>query len=88
MSKKFKIGISCDEANHVCDKSQYKESSFWEKLKLNIHLLYCKVCREYTKNNTKLTSAITESKVTCMDKTSKETLKSELEKALKDTNIK
>lgn len=88
MDKNFKIRISCDEANHVCDKSQYKESTLWEKIKLNIHLLYCKACREYTKNNTKLTSIISKSKISCMDKNSKESLKEELEKALKEANTK
>ena len=88
MGKKFKIGVSCDEAKHVCDKSQYKESSFWEKLKLNIHLLYCKACREYNKNNSKLTLLISKSKISCMDKKSKEALKDNLEKALKEAKTK
>lgn len=77
-----KFFLECTEANHVCDKSQYKESSFWEKLKLNFHLIYCKHCRNYTKNNQKLTKAIKKSKIACMDKTSKkeinETIKKEL----------
>lgn len=85
MSSKIKIGISCDKANHVCDKTQYKESTLWEKIKLNIHLLYCKACREYTNNNTKLTTVIKESKVTYMDKKNKESLKIEFEKALKES---
>jgi hypothetical protein len=88
MSRKLNIGIPCSEANHVCDKSQYKESSFWEKVKLNIHLLYCKACREYTKQNINLSSIITKSKVTCMDKKNKDCLKTEFEKALKENNIK
>ena len=33
--------MKCEDAGQVCDKSQYKEASFWEKLKLNVHLLYC-----------------------------------------------
>ncbi|MGZ0017594.1 hypothetical protein [Yeosuana sp. AK3] len=87
MNKKFRIGISCHEANHVCDKSQYKESTFWEKVKLNVHLLYCKACREYTNVNSKLTAAISDSKVTCMDKNSKEYLKNEFNKALNDDSL-
>lgn len=50
-----KIFLSCDEANHTCDKTQYKEANLWEMVKLNLHLLYCAACRKYTKNNTKLT---------------------------------
>lgn len=88
MGKKIKFGFNCNEANHVCDKTQYKESTFWEKVKLNIHLLYCKACREYTKNNTKLSSIITNSKVTCMDKNAKEYLKKDFEKALEESHFK
>ncbi|WP_231961657.1 hypothetical protein [Urechidicola croceus] len=46
-----KILISCDEATTICDKSQYGESSFLEKVKLNFHFLFCKVCKKYTKQN-------------------------------------
>ncbi len=88
MSKKLNIKLPCSEANHVCDKSQYKESSIWEKVKLNIHLLYCKACREYSKQNSKLSFIITKSKVTCMDKKNKECLKNEFEKALKENKLK
>ena len=50
----MKVMIPCDEANLVCDKTQYKEATLWEKIKLNIHLIYCKVCRKYSKNNKKI----------------------------------
>ena len=50
-----KLFISCDEATTICTKNQYKEASFWEKIKLNIHLLSCKICGLYSKQNTKLT---------------------------------
>ncbi len=88
MGKKFKIGMPCSEANHVCDKSQYKESSFWEKIKLNIHILYCRACKKYTKNNNKLTSVISNSKVTCMGRNDKEYLRKDFKKALKENNLK
>ena len=84
MSKKFKIKVPCSEANHVCDKAQYNEASFWEKIKLNIHLFYCKACRGYSSNNQKLTNSIKKSNVECMDKKRKECMKEEFEKALKD----
>jgi hypothetical protein len=76
-----KIIIPCDEANHVCDKTQYKEATLWEKIKLNIHLLYCKACRKYTKNNSKLTKLVTNKPVT-LDNASKESLKSAFQKEL------
>jgi hypothetical protein len=54
----IKLFLSCDEANHTCDKSQYNEATLWGKIKLNIHLLYCAACRKYAKNNAKLTKLI------------------------------
>ncbi len=78
-----KIIIPCEEANHVCDKSQYKESTLWEKIKLNIHLLYCSACRNYTKNNVKLTKIINgNKKVEPITANDKEKLKSAFEKEL------
>ena len=81
---KIKIVIPCDEANIVCNKAQYKEASFLEKIKLNIHLIYCKACRKYSKNNASLTKVISESKVECLDKDCKEKLKKDFEAALKE----
>ena len=46
-----KLTITCDEATTICDKNQYSEATFIEKLKLNIHFLQCKICKLYTKQN-------------------------------------
>ena len=79
MSKLF---FNCNEANHVCDKSQYKEASFIEKLKLNIHLIYCSFCRKYSKNNTKLTKNLEKSNIECLDNSVKKVMKVNLNKEL------
>lgn len=91
MSKKNKIFIACDEANHVCDKSQYKESTLWEKVKLNIHLMYCKACRSYTSKNIKLTKMMKKSQIASVNNATltlgddiKNSFKNEFEKALKE----
>ena len=78
----FKFIIPCKEANHNCDKTQYKESSFSEKLKLYAHLVYCRACRQYTKNNMKLTKLIDKSEVTCLDRDCKKRMKKEFNAAL------
>ena len=77
---KYKLFVSCDEAQICCDKSQYNEASFFEKIKLSLHLLYCKACRAYTKNNNKLTDLVNNKKVTSF----KETEKNKLEKLLQE----
>ncbi len=43
--------LTCDQATTICDKSQYKEASFWELVKLNLHLFLCKRCGKYAKQN-------------------------------------
>ena len=83
MSKKNNVFISCDNANHNCDKSQYNEASFWEIFKLTIHLMYCKACREYSSNNAKLTKTINNSDIDCLDLKDKQEMKDCFEKELK-----
>ena len=81
----FKMKISCDEATTICDKSQYKEASLLELIKLNLHFIFCKHCRRYTKQNqqmTKLCSQVSENnskKDTGMSDADKEALKAQLQ---------
>ena len=79
-----KIKLECHEANHICDKSQYNEASFWEKVRLNIHLIYCRACREYTRRNTKLTKAYQDPRVNTVNKEEKADLQELLNKQLAD----
>ena len=74
----MKVSIKCEEANHTCDKTQYKEASFWEKIKLNIHLIYCSACRKYTARNTKLTQVIDKSKLETLGTEQKEKMEEAL----------
>ncbi len=75
MSKKKKILLNCTDANHTCNKSQYNDASFWEKMKLSLHLLYCRACRKYSSNNAKLTKVMTESNLEFLKTSEKENLK-------------
>jgi hypothetical protein len=81
-TKKNKIFINCDEAKSICDKSQYNESTFWERFRLNIRYFYCHITRSYVKRNKKLTDLISDKNVTCMDSVSKSELKSKFQKEL------
>ena len=74
----MKVFIKCEEANHNCDKTQYKEASFWEKIKLNFHLIYCSACRKYTARNTKLTQVIDKSKLETLGTEQKEKMEEAL----------
>ena len=50
--------IKCDSACTICDKAQYNEASFRDKLCLAVHLVFCKSCRDYVRNNRKLTQHV------------------------------
>ncbi len=48
--------ISCEKASVICNKTQYKEASFNERLKLRLHLILCDTCSKFAADNKKLTS--------------------------------
>lgn len=50
--------LSCAEAASVCTKAEYKEASLREKLKLKLHLYFCRTCKDYYYNNKKLSCLI------------------------------
>ncbi len=74
--------LECHEANHICDKNQYKEAGLWEKVRLTIHLIYCRACQKYTKRNVKLTKLTKDPKVETMPASDKELLNAAFQKEL------
>ena len=86
MSKKNRFYLSCDEANHTCDKTQYKEASLWEKIKLNVHLIYCRACREYTKRNSKLTKLVNSKEVDCLSTPERERMQNAVQQKIAGQN--
>lgn len=50
-----KMKITCEEATVICTKSQYGKISLVNAVKLNLHFVYCKICRVFTKQNSQLT---------------------------------
>ena len=83
-----KLNITCKQAVAICDKSQYKEATFFEKIQLNIHFLRCKICTKYSKQNVFLTKLCRNKSnddkkkqiSLCMTPGEKEFLKKEIEK--------
>jgi len=74
--------MKCQEANNVCDKNQYNEAGFWEKIKLIIHIMYCRACRKYSSRNKKLTKAIADSDLKLISQDDKNTMKDKLQEEL------
>lgn len=60
-----KLNITCEEATTISDKNQYKEASFFEKIQLNFHLLMCKYCSLYEKQNKTLTNLFKSKATSC-----------------------
>jgi ferredoxin-fold anticodon binding domain-containing protein len=50
------LKLTCNDATTICDKNQYGEASVRELIKLNVHLIRCKICPIYTKHNITLTN--------------------------------
>ena len=76
------FNINCNEGKMLCDKNQYKETSLWEKIKLNFYLIICSECRAYTANNNKLTKAMNNPKVKTVTQDEKDALKERLAREL------
>lgn len=74
----MKFFLKCDDAAQVCDKSQYKEASFFDKLQLKIHLLMCKLCRGYSKRNAKLTVTLESANIKTLCAEDKQRMKTRL----------
>lgn len=73
MSKNKSLFVDCSEAANCCDKVQYKEASFFEKLKIRLHIALCGPCKEYSTKNTKLTSLMEKSDLkTCTEEEKKQ----------------
>ena len=84
MNKENIIKTACQNANHVCDKTQYKEATLLEKVKLSLHLILCRACKKYSSNNQKLSKVIKDSKVECLNYKEKEDLEANLTNAIKE----
>ncbi|MBL4746082.1 MAG: hypothetical protein JKY08_06915 [Flavobacteriaceae bacterium] len=81
----MKFKLTCDEATAICSKNQYGEASFNEKFSMLFHVLFCAVCRLYSKQNTilnKCMGSVTKKEVVTPKLTSKE--KEEMEVRIKE----
>lgn len=50
--------LSCAEAASLCTKAEYKEAGLREKIRLKLHLYFCRTCKDYYHNNKKLTGLL------------------------------
>lgn len=78
----MKLSIDCEHGKHLCDKNQYNEITFLERITLIFHLLVCPSCKKYTKSNTKLTKKIKEANLKSIPLERKEAMKERIAQEL------
>ncbi len=76
------IIFKCGEAAHVCDKSQYRESSLFERMLMKMHHLMCRICRKHSSENGKLSEAINKSNVKVLSEKDKSVLKEKIQQEI------
>ena len=70
--------LDCTEAAKLCTKAEYKEAGFIEKLRLNLHLYFCRTCDKYSENNKKLSSLLQKAEITPCTRREKDSFKEKL----------
>lgn len=74
--------LDCSEAERCCDKVQYNEAGFFEKIKLKIHIRFCKACKKYTQKNTKLSALLKKASIKTCSKKERAAYKKQIEQNL------
>ncbi len=78
--------IDCSKASSICNKNQYCEASFLDKLKLGLHIFLCKRCKLYSEQNELMTKIfkihLHKNKDVKLCKEDKNALKNNLEKKI------
>lgn len=70
--------ISCEKAKLICNKAQYNEASFFDKIKLKFHLFICKACFGHSKKNSELTALCNKAQLHRLSEGDKEVMRRKL----------
>lgn len=71
--------LDCSEAESLCDKAQYKETSFLERIRLRLHFALCETCKKYHENNGKLTALIRKAGIQTFTREEKQSMKRKMQ---------
>jgi hypothetical protein len=72
----------CEKAATICNKTQYREATFIEKLKLQFHLLMCKTCSAFSKQNSEFTTLCEKANLQTLSEQEKNKMKEKLQNKL------
>lgn len=81
--KKGFLFISCVEAMHICDKAEYGEATWWEKIEFNIRLSWCRITKGYYKKNKQLSAFLNKSHPDCLKSSERQQLEKHFAEKLK-----
>lgn len=73
--------ISCQKAAQICNKSQYQEAGTKERWQLWLHLLVCKTCASFSRNNRKLTELCDQASLKALSPDEKANMKKRLDQS-------
>ena len=71
--------LSCEEAQVICHKKQYREAHFSEKVRLGLHNLFCNACSKFSRKNNRLTQIICQADLQALPEADKERMKQRLQ---------
>lgn len=71
--------ISCEKAQVICNKKQYREARFLEKAQLMLHILFCKACYKFSQKNNRLTRIIYRADLYALSEAEKESMREHLQ---------
>ena len=71
--------ISCEKAQTICTKTQYREAALHEKVMLMVHMLHCKACAHFSRKNKQLTELLRKTAVKPLSEADKEAMKQHLQ---------
>ena len=72
--------ISCKKAALICNRTQYREATRFEKLQLKFHLFICKNCLEFSTRNTEFTSLCDKANLRVLSEAEKRQMHENLQK--------
>ncbi len=70
--------LSCAEAAELCAKAEYKEVSLREKIRLKLHLYFCRMCKNYYEDNKKLSGLLKKANLKSCSHQEKENFKEKI----------
>lgn len=73
--------ISCEKAADFCNKKQYNEATWMQRMQLSFHLMICKACSGFSSKNTKLTELCSKATYHALPEAEKQKMKARLQEA-------